>query len=460
MTLLSDEYLRWNHAIASRYFSQEKVGQPVYLDLDEATLEEIGSELGISENAAEDFLEAIRSSLTLTIANVFHRHIASCRDWLSNQEDWLREQSIDEPPCIALLGFFAFVAEQMNKDEDFSSSNYYGRLSQILGFSPEEKQRIDRHFRGTSPLFWGLLNGWLENQGGARGYPTAFAFDRRRYVGLPISQALVRASDREKLRSFFAENGLQPGQRASNEELISLLNDWIPTSSVSAGLKSTWGQRAARERIAEIASVELLSWDGLLDDEQQVGGRQIGISLAAQIRSRPTLRVSFEFLIRDSKLAIEGEYAIAVGRHVFNNSDVVQVQKSELDLWLTLDTDHSVPDALASNLELHKSGTSEFELSRKSKRLSILRFLPEEGIYVETKQIALLEKSLLLVQESLSSDVDEYLSTTARPGYQVLSPDEVSGLPGGWVLFRNVQVYWGNPNGECRSGSPASFGVC
>ena len=440
MSLLSQEYANWNHAIASRYFSRDRVGQPVYLDLDDAALAEIGVELGINEGAVEHFIETIRSSLTLTTSNVFQRHIASCRDWLTHQEDWLKEKGLNEPPCIALLGFFAFVAEQMASDKEFSSSNYYGRLSQILELSPNEKDRVDRQFRRTTPVFWGLLNRWLENQGGARGYPTAFAFDRRRFVGLPISQALVRAADRNKLRRFFAENGFQPGQRASSEELISLLNDWIPASPVSAAMKSTWSQRAARERIAEVAAIELLSWDGLLDDESEIGSRHIAISIAAQIRSRPRLRVSFELLVRDSKLEIAGAYSVAVGRHVFNDMKNVDVQKSDLDLWLKVETNYSVPDALASNIELHSPGGVEIELARKSKRLTVLRFAPEEGIYVETKHAGLLEKTLLLAQESLCKKVDDYLSLAARPGYQVLSPDDVLGLPGGWVLFRDVQI--------------------
>jgi len=47
----------------------------------------------------------------------------------------------------------------------------------------------------------GSLNSWLDSMGGSRGLPTAEAIGHR-YVGIALSQALIRDADRQLLPQF------------------------------------------------------------------------------------------------------------------------------------------------------------------------------------------------------------------------------------------------------------------
>jgi hypothetical protein len=51
-------YLRWNDAIASRFFNEEHAEEPVYLFVTQAVLAEVGQQLG---EGPDDFLAAVRA---------------------------------------------------------------------------------------------------------------------------------------------------------------------------------------------------------------------------------------------------------------------------------------------------------------------------------------------------------------------------------------------------------------
>jgi hypothetical protein len=86
----------------------------------------------------------------------------------------------------------------MRGDPNFGSNNYYGRLVQLLQIDPKTDKKaakkIEGAFRQDSLELWNGLNSWLHDQDGALGTPTAYSFDWRAYVGVPISQALLRDS--------------------------------------------------------------------------------------------------------------------------------------------------------------------------------------------------------------------------------------------------------------------------
>ena len=150
---------------------------------------------------------------------------------------WELEGSSKPPPCFGVLAVLSLVAERMKQTEEFAGSNYYGRLLQALDVDAEFRDQVGRDFRKETPRLWNTLNRWLEDSNGRRGLPTAVAFDRRRFIGLPLSQALVRAQDRTKLPVLFTQFGLQSGQRISVQAMQELLSEWIPGSQVTQSLK-------------------------------------------------------------------------------------------------------------------------------------------------------------------------------------------------------------------------------
>ena len=218
-------YETLNYAIAEEVFSEGAAGRPVYLDLEPDILARIAERMGDSTATEPD--ELVWEVVGATLADpagptgVFSGHIE--RAWL-----WELGGRSTPPPCIGLLAALSLVAERMKQTEEFAGSNYYGRLLQAFNIDGEFGDRVGRDFRQETPLLWNTLNRWLEESNGRRGLPTAVAFDRRRFIGLPLSQALVRAQDRTKLPVLFTQFGLQPGQRISVQAMQELLAEWMP----------------------------------------------------------------------------------------------------------------------------------------------------------------------------------------------------------------------------------------
>ena len=101
--------------------------------------------------------------------------------------------------AFGVLAAFVLTAEDMCKSEKFGANNYYGRLAENLGRDPADAQALKcltDDYRTDGMRLWYALNAWLRDTDGRYGLPTAQAFDIRRYIGLPISQALVRAGEK------------------------------------------------------------------------------------------------------------------------------------------------------------------------------------------------------------------------------------------------------------------------
>src|SRR5690606_20527969 len=137
-----------------------------------------------------------------------------------------RETSYTEPPpVLGLLAVLSATAEFMRHGDGMAEANYYGRLAQVLGVS-EHKELVAAGYRKVAEPFWRALNDWLVGLDGLRGLPTAYALQHR-YVGLPLSQALVRRGDRERLIGFFQSFGLSPGSDVPPAEMQILLTAWM-----------------------------------------------------------------------------------------------------------------------------------------------------------------------------------------------------------------------------------------
>lgn len=136
--------------------------------------------------------------------------------------------------------------------------------------------------------FWRGLNEYLEAQQGRHGLPTAYALGHR-YVGIPQSQALVRATDRGRLPTFFRQFGLAPGSELIAADLERLLDLWIrqTPSPVTGNLRRLWNGGKARERIAGVVAVELAHWDGTVRDSSDTAVKSSGeVQLTALLRQQ------------------------------------------------------------------------------------------------------------------------------------------------------------------------------
>ena len=106
---------------------------PLYLDMEDEVLEEVARRAGVTGDPIEGLVSAVRPTLRLKARGpTFSEH---------NQrlELWKRGGKQGTPPFIALLAFFAVVAEKMRSDQEFNARNYRDRLVEALGASDSER---------------------------------------------------------------------------------------------------------------------------------------------------------------------------------------------------------------------------------------------------------------------------------------------------------------------------------
>ena len=118
----------------------------------------------------------------------------------------------EPPPVLALLAVLT-LAEEMGHDADFAPNAYYPRLFRLLMIKDTGQQRrLRTSYMREAETLWRGLNDWLAAADGQFGLPSAYALSHR-YIGLPMSQALVRAADRQHFRGCSAALGCRPERR-------------------------------------------------------------------------------------------------------------------------------------------------------------------------------------------------------------------------------------------------------
>lgn len=439
-------YETLNFAITQEVFAEDQAGQPVYLDLEPDVLARIAKRLepGPATDPDEQLVDIVKATLQSPerTAGMFSAHTAEAFRWEL-------EGSSSPPPCIAVLAVLSLVAERMKRTDEFAASNYYGRLLQTLAIDEKFQPKVERDFRRETPYLWNTLNRWLEDCDGRRGLPTAVAFDHRRYIGLPLSQALVRAHDRTKLPSLFAQFGLQPGQRISVQAMQQLLEEWLPHSQVTQSLKRLWSKQATKERIAEVVCAEVEGWDGAVPSDVRPAEheRDDNLFLAAELRAHPHPAIDLLLVARLSgqersrTLALPSDASDATRSALGRLGDDMRLQPIPGTSWESLEPSHlvSCPELLIANVSL-SSPDGGGNCSRRAKRLILLKRHEADHLYVEARRAELLETYLVLVVPELAGSVREALRPAARAGLQEATHETLRGLPADWIAFQNVQL--------------------
>jgi hypothetical protein len=323
-----------------------------------------------------------------------------------------------------------------------SAGNYYGRLCDLLEVSDEAlKAKIERDYRKCAEELWGSLNDWLLAWEGDRGLPTAEALGHR-HVGLPISQALVRTSDRRRLRAFFAAVGLPPGGTVTPAEMQQLLGAWIDhePSPVSNALRALWKRyEEARDRIATVASLELSAWAGAQTSPAGAAG-QAPLRLVALLRRFPSIRLELS-------LAVLLPAAERPAEVTFTRPSPTQASPAAAEVtfealgegWLQLsDPELFEGKSLVAGTIRLQARTPELVAERRPRRVVPLRHDELIQLHVEADRVHLGEDTLLLCGEAVADRVESLLEAIARPGFR-RQPEAAVGMPG-WVLFTDVQI--------------------
>jgi hypothetical protein len=446
-----DQYLSWNQAVCDVIYPVSEDAIPVYLDMEPDELRQIAEHAGSTSGEPRDALADAVRAVTINDSGSF-----DLGPLVRNTRLWSKQKADAPPPCLAFLAVTALAAEDMGTaDADIAKHAYYARLARLLKV-PENDQRVRHEYPHYAETLWRTLNSWLEDQDGERGIPTAYALTHR-YVGLPMSQALVREADRQKLPVMFAQFGLSPGMQIAPEDLITYLDNWLNSehSPASVYLQRLWGRQATRERIATVVAVELANWDGAIEDGSALTAG--GTTLATRAVVVANLRSGFLDSSLDLSLALRPLRGDMNGQ-----MQVLSASESWIDigfspgtagLWRT---SYSEAIDFGSMLEgairiRHAQGDQALEYKRFPRTVIPLVYDELQSAFVETERLQIGVDSLLLVRTvaqtkvktNVVEEVERALSASARPGYERV--DDLEGLPPGWALFKDVQLFGAPP---------------
>lgn len=420
-------YKDCNAALNNVFFDGRHAGQPVYLTLDNDMRDEVGRQLGVESGIVE-------AAICRRVGQWLERRGNPYETMIDAMELWRRAGMKSQPYFTAVLFCLSHAATIMAAEEEFASSNYYIRLSQVTGI---ERQRLSQHGNATD-LLWSALRDWLVLNNFGLGKPTAVATTTWKYVGKAISQAVVRASDRELFHDLFERYGFSGSESISLKEMEFYLSHWIIGNKANSRLRNVWSRTELRERLVEAALAELSKWSG-----GEAGTTTGSLAPAGSMR----LSLLANFVQRFPRQALE----LHLGRMASDDPAGPFKMEGEGDEFF-LASDRFGGYSTLSPSPLRRGIGSRCHLAGAVPGLRPLDWQPrlviplvkstQENLWAEVAKVSFGVPHVVLVRDAhgLPGKVESYLATAAMKMPEQASPSELPGLPPGWILYKDVQV--------------------
>ncbi|GER23593.1 hypothetical protein NCCP1664_20880 [Zafaria cholistanensis] len=456
----SVDYASWNEALGQAFFSEERAGQLVYLDRDDHAFGKACEVLGLNadDEALASLAGAVRSRICWrrTQRAAFAEYDIMTKCWLFQRRRALRDHGeVPLPPHIALLTAMSIAAESMGargNNGDATPSGYYSQLEALLDVPKSESSRLRLSFAESTEAYWEALSVWLEDQGGERGLPSAYAL-MHRYVGLPISQALIRDTERRNLEKFFDEQGFVAGTAVPPAEMNAALDVWVSSvgSSANQALRKMWETASSRDRITDLALAQFSTWEG--PDGLSAGGNQS----ARGARCLLTWRSERKFLSSISKFGL-----VAMHGAVDGGSGTIETQDgAELGVSFRAAGNGSLGiDFGGNDVDSLSLIGSDIKIRTATDRL--LRRIPKNVVifvrdaltasYVEVDRALAGSEARILIKQTdqLEVKVDAILDDAAQPGFCKVAGGQ-QGIPEGWTGYLGV-TFLRSPASELLAG--------
>lgn len=445
-----------NEALCASLFTTEMANRPVYLEITDEVQSKVASNLGIEAKTLEDTIfECVNSKLTRSESpTLFDGMMTSLALWYRKAKEAVEmHQPVPNYPHIPLLLAFTISASDMGSQGGYSTNAYYPRLQGNLGLP--DKKIVEASYRKVASTFWSAFNIWLDKfLNSKKGIGTAYSISAHKYVGFALSQALVRSVDRKKLPRLFRENNLPPFTSLVERDMQEIIDIWMKREDSYFGsyrnpskpLKKLWEKEDAKIRIASIVCRELELWDGSVQaghlEDDQFSKQDFQVRLEVLETSFPSATINFDFSFTAPTSSDEGRL-IGVKRLESQTDAKIRVLMDQSGWWrpdTTFPPIGSV-DLLEGLLTLEIG--QNFNIERFPKRLVVFRHDELSRRYYEVERIELGIKTLLVIQENsdLVAKVSEVLTQCARRGWEKFGSNDLSGIPSGWVVFKNVEIF-------------------
>ena len=411
-------YGDWQREIAAAFLAVRPDPPPVvlFLDDDEAhrlwpSLQRPGEDLGAVVSAAMSWGRPDRLFDPVTV----------------EVGRWRRGPADQPPPCLPVLAASVLAASRMIHDQHGPMHAYYLRLAQLL--RPEANAETVRFQLAQTysavAAMWRVLHEWISARSELVGISTIRGHPHYTQIGYPLSQALARSSDRQRLTSFFHAARVQTLGVPDPPLLLGYLRVW---TSRPRGFSPQF-LRALRDASVETFLGQLVhrlatDWDGHV---RSTGGRRrLELRAAVDIDSW-----SCYWTVREVDGIDEDTLTLPDG-------GILRLSRPDYGRLYRLEGELPAVDRGLAN-GLTAIGTQcVVECSQRD--VIVLREDPHTGHWISEPSLEPFDEHLLVVRPSRQAEMEAALATAGDPGWRALrQPPDRTLLPG-WVIYRNVTL--------------------
>lgn len=424
-TSLVDTYEDWQRRLADAFLYPHD--GPTVFFVDDSGL----ARLTRAEESARNLAAAVRTRLRLTAGrSMFDRLLMAYRRWQHGPKT-------EPPPVLPVIAVSVLAATRMRSDNVARSTNYYVRLAQTIlpGGGDAELEALRRNLeeRGaflTVVEMWVGLHRWIEDQHGAVGTSTIPEVPYPSRIGYPLSQALVRQSDRASLTRLFHALHLSPDDLPAPETLLCTLDIWAEDARnrFSETFMGALADPQMRSLLGSVVVAHARAWDGKVLTSE--GKQRIAVKLGIDLE---TWQTRWLFPVPE-----EGPRTLVLsGQGEEQEVSLNAVEGREYY------TDQGAPavtfSGVHSGLQLRGG---EFAAVFPPSAVVFFCPDPQTGAWSSISGLVPFEEHVVAVSSQHATDFRRMLEEAAAEGWRRL-PQRRSFLLEGYDLFENVRFFDG-----------------
>jgi len=414
-----NRYLLWNNAICEKFFNQKNKNRYVFLQVDDAVIQEIGAGLGIEEDrAVNDFAIQVVNQISL---NSYH---GSRFVWFNTvTPTWKLNRAVfSHPPFIGLLALTVLAASRMTTIYGENSTKYYARLEELLGW------RVYEDDKRAFDCYWEKLREWLdEDCRGEYGSSTAQMHPVYHHVGYPLSQVVVRQVDIERFADFYRWAKATPEEVEKPLLIWAMFRDWMQKTTCTLDKHFTdFTQSDFFNEQSEAVVLKILQ-DGYRKwHEQQAALRPVEPNEAEV--ERPNGRQNGN-RVKPLELLMEVDWSEFDFRFVSDSGELPEMGEDgqgvlcgEVEFATNHDTGWLIGYIPYGRFTDIWRGGFEATLGRSRYRFTRSPLLvfgrsEEWSGWISKRNLSFGDRHILLVEEELAGQVQEFLSAYAQKGW-------------------------------------------
>ena len=273
---------------------------------------------------------------------------------------------------------------------------------------------------------WRDLHQWLGEQAGAAGISTIRDHPELTRIGFPLSQALIRRSDRAVLTRFFDALDIRTSDLPAAEPLAEYLRLWAARPrGLSESFRHALSDDTLRSLLMPLVSGLAAAWDGRVITPEGLPRTQVAMTLDLE---RWTAR-----------------WTIRVGPDAVPDVLCGRVDGAEVEITVTPDRYSrlaqlsGVPPVTGSALRAGfrlRGATQVAELP--AMRAMVLAEDPDAGGWLSAPAIRPFTEHLIVVSAELSGEAHRVLQLAADCGWRVIQQPASRPLLSGFAIFHNV----------------------